>query len=532
MKKLISVVLTVVMLFALAAPAFTASAAENYVTVYVEGYGGSLVDANGEYIWDGGPKESMMTGLKEVFNDILKDLAKGIITGNYDQYCDRLYNAMAPAFADLILDKNGEASNGSGLGYDMLKKGYSVSKNMFSTGSITFKYDWRLSVETNAAILEQFIDRVCREKGYSKVNLVGRCLGGNIVQAYLQNAENLDKINDVVLYIPSTEGVDFISALFSGKVVIDPDAVENFITYSLPYNDTIGGSIDPETYEMLLTVVEFVNEANLLGVGTGAVENILEAVKDNVLARIVRDTYGGFVGYWNMVAPEDVEDAIAFVYNTPELQQEYAGMIEKIRSFHQNVQLNEKETLAELHNGGMEIMIISKYNFPNFPLSENGLAQTDGTALTSATSLGATAANFGTVLDESYIDSLEDSKYLSKDTMIDASTCLLPETTWFIKNLIHSDFPQCVNKLIEKFLTAENFTVFSDEAYPQYLKYDSETNTLSEVIGLDEGDLTGQGTAGKKVNAFLKFFILIAEFFNKIFEKLNLGKLFEGALQA
>lgn len=532
MKKLISVILTVVMLFALAAPAFTASAAENYVTIYIEGYGASLKDANGEYIWYDGPKESMVTGLKDVLGDLLKDLAAGMVTGNYDEYCDRLYNAMAPAFADLILDKNGEASNGSGLGYDMLTKGYSVSKGMFSTGSITFKYDWRLSCEYNAAILEQFIDRVCREKGYTKVNLIGRCLGGNIIQAYLQNAKNLDKINDVVLYIPSTEGVDFISALFSGKVVIEPDAVENYVTYGMASNEVIGGSIDPQTMETLITVVEFFNEARMLGIGTDVLQNILDAVKNNVLARIVRDSYGGFVGYWNMVAPEDVEDAIAFIYNTPELQTEYAGMIEKIRSFHTNVQVNEKTTLKAVKDSGKEIMIISKYNFPNLPLSVNGLAQSDGTALTSATSLGATVANFGTVLGEDYVEAIQEDKYLSKDTMIDASTCLFPETTWFVKNLIHSNFPQSVNVLIEKFFVAENFTVFSDEAYPQYLKHDSETDTLSAVTGLDEGDLTGQGTAGKKVNAFLKFFILIAEFFNKLFEKLNLGKLFEGVLEA
>lgn len=519
MKKLMSILLACVMIFTAVIPSLTASAQENYLTIYVGGYGGALVDANGEYIWYDGPNESMLTGLKAVLDEIFDDLAFGVLTGDYTEYCDKLYNAMAPAFADLMLDKNGEASDGSGCGIDMLTTGYGVSYEHYSGGRIYFNYDWRLSCEHNAEILEKFIDRVCREKGCSKINLIGRCLGGNVVSAYLENAENLDKINDVVLYIPSTEGVDFIGALFSGQVVLDGDAIDNFVSVSMKDNDIVADLLgDDSLYETLALIVNFINEVYVLDFGTDVIEVILEEVKDNVLARIVRDTYGSFVGYWNMVPDEYLEDAIAFIYNTPELQEEYAGMIEKIRSYHENVQVNARDTMLELSENGMDLMVISKYNLANLPLSKDAKAQSDSTALTSATSFGATTADLGEVLSKKYIENMTeaDKKYLSADTMIDASTCLFPEKTWFIKNLTHSAFPASVDKLIDAFMTSDDMTVFSDEAYPQFMKYDSETDTLSPVTGLDDGDLIKRDTILSKLTAFFKFFSFLVEFIQKL----------------
>ena len=530
MKKLMSVVLALAMIFTAVIPSFAAGAQENYVTIYVEGYGGPIVDANGEYIWYNGPKESMLTGLTAVLDKILDDLAFGALTGDYTEYCDSLYNAMAPAFAELKLDKNGEASDGSGLGFDMLTKGYSVNYNHYSTGSIDFRYDWRLSSEYNAEILEAFIDRVCAEKGYSKVNLVGRCLGGNLISAYLENAENLDKINDVVMYIPSTEGVDFIGALFSGQVVLDGDAIDNFVSGgSMKNNDIVSGLLgDDSLYEALTVIVNFINEVYVLDFGTDIIEAILEEVKDNVLARIVRDTYGSFVGYWNMVPAEYLENAIAFVYNTPELQTEYAGMIEKIRSFHENVQLTTRDTMLALADDGMDFMVISKYNLANLPLSKDATAQSDGTALTSATSFGATTAVFGETLSAKYIAEMteENKKYLSADTMIDASTCLFPEKTWFVKNLTHGAFPSCVDSLIEAFMTSDEMTVFSDEAFPQFMNYNAEADTLSAVEGLDDGDLIVRNTILSKLTSFFKFFSFLIDFFQKLMSgELDLGGL-------
>lgn len=527
MKKLISILLAAIMLFSFAVPAFALGGNEKAVNVYLYGYGGSLYDETGKQTYP--VNLDLANGLKAILSDLLKNLAKGMIFGDYDEYCDQIYNLIAPAYADLKLDKNGEATDDNGNPYYGLKQspleltGHSNSK--FDGGYYRFDYDWRLSSEYNGELLEKFIDIVAKKEGATKVNLIGRCLGGNIISAYLQNAsqESLDMLNKVIMYIPSTIGVDFIGALFSGNITLDPDAVDNYVKYSLADNDILGG--DDELAQMLTVFVEFVNEAHILGIGTDVVEKIVQDIKYNALARVLRDSYATFPSFWSMVGDEYIDDALELCFPTKALQDEYAGLISKAKSYNENVQLNAYDTMKALSAKGVDIMVLSKYNFANFPLSENARAQSDSTASTTATSFGAVTSNFGETLSDKYLNSIskENRKYLSADNMIDASTCLFPEKTWFAKNLNHADFPDSVDKLMNTFLNTENMTVDTYEEYPQFMKYDEETDTLSLVTGLDDGDLIKKDT-GKKVSAFIRFFTLIFNLIAKLFRgEINIG---------
>ncbi len=527
MKKIISVIFSVLMLFAVMAPAVSA-AGEKTVTVYLEGYGEGLYGKSGEQAF---PVDlGLIDGLKEILDQLLANLAWGEITGDYSRYSNDLYNLIAPAYADLKLDNNGESRRDDGTWYEGIGAdpvtNYIYYNAKFDGGYYRFNYDWRLSVEYNAKLLDKYISNVLVKTGATKVNLIGRCLGGNIISAYLQNAPeaSIERLNKVVMYIPSTLGVEFISALFSGKIVLDPDAIDNYVNRSLADNDILGMSEDDPLLGSLTTIVSFINEIYVLGFGTDVVERIVKSVKDDALARILRDSYASFPSFWSMVCPEDMEDAIALVYNTPELQEEYAGMIEKIRSYHQNVQLKAEDRMAELDEQGLEIMVISKYNYADFPLSADAAQQSDGTAATVATSFGATVADYGTTLTDKYIKSMEkdDIKYLSDDKMIDASTCVLPDTTWFIKNCYHDDFPASIDKLINTFFKTENMTIDSVEEYSQFLKFDKATDTLSKVEGLDEGDILDKDSVKAKTTIFMKIFKLIFDFFTKLLE----GKIF------
>ena len=523
MKKIVSVILSVLMIFAVMSPAVSA-AEEKEVTVYIEGYGSGLYGKSGEKAF---PVElGLVEKLETMLGDLLANLAWAELTGDYTRYSQQLYDLIAPGYADLKLDNNGESRKDDGtwyygLGYDPLTK-VDHSNGRFADGYYRFIYDWRLSVEYNAELLEKFIGLVMAKTGAKKVNLVGRCLGGNIISALLENASEatINSIDKVVMYISSTLGVDFISALFSGKIVLDPDAVDNYVTYSLKDNDILGDAIEGEMFEGLTTIINFINEIYVLGYGADVVEKIVESVREDALARILRDSYASFPSFWSMVCSDDVEDAIAFIYNTPELQEEYKGMIEKIRSYHENVQVNAEDRMLELEAKGMEIMVISKYNYADFPLSENASQQSDGTAGTRATSFGATVAPFGSALTEKYIKAMDkdDIKYLSDDKMIDASTCVFPDKTWFVKNLYHANFPQCVDSLIDVFFRTEGMTVETMKEYPQFMKYDKETGELSEVTGLDKGDIIDKDSLEAKTSVFMRILKMIFDFLTKLLE--------------
>lgn len=538
MKKLLSVVLALIMLFTMAIPSFAAN--ETIANVYLVGYGSGLIDENGKQVWS---PPSFLPALKEMLEDLLKDLARGMLIGDFDPYAQRLYDIIAPAYAEVKLDNNGECTDANGNFYHAFahNNGYRYmnpaevvyhSNEKYDGGIYYFDYDWRLSVEYNAALLEQHIKNVMAKTGASKVNLIGRCLGGNIISALLQNSSNefiLNNLNKVVMYIPSTMGVEFLTALFSGKIVLDPDAVDNFVKYSMPKNDIIGGVLDPQLAETISMIVEFVNEAYVLGIGTDVIEGIVQQVKVSALARIMRDSYGSFPSFWSMVKPEEIEGAIDLVYNTKELKEEYAGMITKIRSYKENVQDNAYARMTELKEAGLDIDIISKYNLANFPLSADAKKQSDGTASTTSTSFGATTSNFGETLSSKYLKSVSDAnlKYVSPDNMIDASTAILPDNTWFIKNLNHSDFPQGVDNFINVLLKNKGMTIESFEEYPQYLKYDYNTDSLSPVTGIDSDDIIPTGNE-KRIPAFLKFFTFMLNLIKKIFSgELQLGGLLD-----
>ena len=147
--------------------------------------------------------------------------------------------------------------------------------------------------------------------------------------------------------------------------------------------------------------------------------------------------------------------------------------------------------------------VVAKYNVALPPIFENSNAQADGTIELDKLSFGATSANMGEVLSRAYLNSIKGTgaaKYVSKDNIIDASTCVLPDNTWFIKNSVHEDFNTAINKLIYAILgSKEQLTVWDNSDYPQFLEYDKANNELTPVT---KGEAAG--STGNESNNFLE----------------------------
>ena len=148
MKRFFSAILTLIMLFVMAVPAFASTAGdEEYPVIYLSGFGSALYSDNQP------TPETQVYPLKvdvksivsEKLRPILKELPGGFITGNWDVYCDRIFDAFAPIFEDVKLDNNGEASDGSGNAIDVLTKPIPVKSSGYELWDYQFNYDWRLS---------------------------------------------------------------------------------------------------------------------------------------------------------------------------------------------------------------------------------------------------------------------------------------------------------------------------------------------------------------------------------------------------
>ena len=516
MKKVLSLVLSLLMLVSVMAPA--ASAANHpYPIVYVEGYGDPL------YMEDGNTssKEIYPTGadiggtVKEAIMPCLKELANGFVTDNYDKYADALYNAAAPIWADLVLNKDGTAKGNSG---DALPNGVPHYKNYTDNGALAgykFGYDWRLSPMDTADELLTYIENVKIATGKDKVALVGRCLGGNIVSAYLAKYPDhaKDNVDTVMLYVTSSNGIKLLDAFFTGEIVLDENNIERFADYL--FNNKVVIS-DPDIKSLVDTLVPFLNEIKVLGLGVDALQFIVDKVKDNLVPRLGLACYLGFPSFWSMISADKYLQAKAYMFSG-ERATEYAGMIEKLDDYYYNVQLKLDDVINNLEAAGVKFGVVAKYNVPSLPLYAEADEQADFFTGIENASLGATAAKLDKTLSDSYINSLADKKYVSPDKKIDASTCRFPDKTWFIKDISHDDFPDSVSYLIADFINSHGtMTVFDKEEYPQYLQYNAEDESISPVAGVDP-EVPESGSNEKRFSTFIRFFTSILNFFRRLF---------------
>lgn len=518
MKKLISVILCAIMIICVGAPimAFATDVTTNIPVIFIRGasrnvYASDDCNDDSTIIY---PFDVDFKGIiTDNFKPILEDLAAGLITGNYDAYCDKLYNTVAPLFEKVILDKNGEASDGSGDGQKVENFRCPVKTSNFGLWNYDFSYDMRLSPLDIVDDLKIYIERVKQNTGAKKVSLVGRCFGGNLISAYLAKYEDhaAENVESVVMYIPSTQGIDLIGSLFAGEIKLDSDNVDRFVEY---VTNNMGLIEDEMLQSLIVSLVDLLNYAKVLGLGTDALQGVVDNVKDNLVPRLALASYGSFPSYWAMVPADYYIKARDNVFAGCE--DEYAGMIKKLDSYYYNVQLTYEDVMNRLSEKGVEISVIAKYDIPIVPVYDGADSQGDFLSETADISFGATCAKMDQVLSDSYINALADKRFVSPDKKVDASTCLYPEKTWFIKNLFHTTFPDCVNYLIGAIVDSKGqLTVFDKEAYPQYLVYDAEAETISPVTGLDPSKPT-QGSNEERFSILIRFFTAIFNFLSKL----------------
>lgn len=481
MKKILSVIICVTIILSCFTPSF-ASEPEEYPTIYVIGaHKNDIYNAQGETVY---PLNADLGAIiKETLGPCLKELAKGMITNDYTSYAEEFNASWSPIFKDLILDKNGEVTNGSYTRFQTETDHLAGKTSGFGPWDCRFWYDWRESPIKTAHELKAHIDKVMELTGKDKVQLIGRCYGANVITAYLELYKDHAKtyISDISYYSSSVMGVDFMSALFSGQIKIENEALDSFLDYYISEQGLIG---DETCATFAVALIELMNQAKMLGVTGDAFMSFVENFKADLFPLILRNTFGGWLSYWAMVTPDLYEQARDFVFNTEEVRAEYAGFIAKADEYYYTVQVNAIDTMLEMKDAGIKFYIFAKYNFPEFPLYEGATAQGDGDTSVYRQSFGATCADYDKVLSEEYLSTVapENMKYISPDKKIDASTCMFPDTTWFVKDLHHNYFAPLEAPSVE--IMRYDITVDS-EKYPQYM-INVNNASLAPFEGTDE----------------------------------------------
>lgn len=415
--------------------------------------------------------------IQEQAKAILPVFAKAFFTRKWDEFCDVLYESVSPILSEIKLDKNGEASDGSGACKSWtLEELEDKKKNgKYGIEDYEFFYDWRLDPLETADELRRYIEAVSRVTGAEKVALFGRCMGSTIVAAYMWKYDG-ERVSKVIHYCSAAAGSIHCGGIFSGETRLPPDGVERYA-----YDLELGGG--PLVRDLLGSVMTLFNKTYGLDATCREINGALDKIYLDIFPRILRDSYATFPSYWSAMPPEYFDKAVETVFYGADIS-EYAGLMEKVEYYRQNVRTKLYDTMIKQREKGIEYSVIAKYGFQSIPVTVDADVVSDAAMTLTDASFGATTATLTKGFDGEYMKKAKANgtdKYISPDKRVDASTCVFPETTWFVKNLAHSDFPTCVDNLVFEIVNRENFTVNDSEEYPRYLVYDPEKNEISPM---------------------------------------------------
>ncbi len=528
MKKLLAVALTFIMVFATAVPAFALGISgwgSQIPIVEISGDGEPLYDAEGNQIFkttdllsgligggenkeDGADDNSSL--IESVVNVLEPFLLEGIAQDKWDRYYENLYKEMSELFAGALLDKDGTAPEGTGLSEERkseiannLKVNHKDYKGWYGELDYKFFYDWRLDPWDVADQFHAHIEAVKAVTGAPKVALIAKCLGTNVVLAYVAKY-GTDSIYGLGFDGGTVNGMEPISEAISGKFRVDGNAISR-ILIDCNYFDIF--SVD----SFILQTLDLATKSGLIDTAVGITKEYLYyKVVEGVTSALARSTVMTWPAYWAAVADTDYDEAINYVFgdeNDPK-RTEYAGLIAKLDNYNVNVRQRIPELLRQVKDSGAKVAFIAKYGAQMIPTCESADLVADQFVSVTRASFGATTSTVYDTLSEEYIalrESEGNGKYISPDKQIDASTCLFPDYTWFIKGNKHSNWSWWETDLLYTVVTADRQLSVDDFDYSQYVVYKrdgnyaekmTEENCNTEAWDADPGDVAPQTRAG------------------------------------
>lgn len=506
MKKLISILLVLCMVFAGAVPAFAGYAeikdATDDPVIYIAGDSGSLYYDNDtkEFCIDkasnllnngeGDKKEKIY---EATANILLPFILEGIATNKWDNYYAAVEKEIGELFEPVRLDKNGNVPEGSDCGIGKEAKAdrerkmshdYADSNGKYGEYTYHYKYDWRLDPIELADDLHEYIEGVKRATNRSRVSIVCKCLGTNVVLAYI-NKYGTDSIKGLGIGVATSNGADFLSGAISGDFAIDGNGL---VRLGRELAVTKNFSIHP----LILATIELLANTRVIDTLTATMRKLVYSkIEYGIISALATSTMMTFPCYWALVTPEDFEDGLNYAFGKEgsEKRQQYAGLIEKITVYNETIKKHVNDILLSTKVPGKDgktvnLAIVSKYGTQMIPVIKDEGVLADNYVSVSKSSFGATTSTIYDTLSEEYIAERAAAgygKYISPDKQIDASTCLFPDYTWFIKNCEHGNYPWEEKRLVLAVIDANEQLTTEDFKYTQFSMFDYSTDTLSKM---------------------------------------------------
>lgn len=434
MKKIISILLSAIMIFSVCVPAFAAeepeAAAEtaDYPVILIRG-----MDFLGLYVDYGTENQRPAVDIDagKIVKYVFKALGSGLIHFNFDYTIDVILEAAEEILGGISVNADGSSKYNVGMpvypeaagNYEDLRSGTSNEFGLARTcieqlggdNIYYFNYDWRRSPLDVADDINATIERALAETGKDKVSIVCCSMGGAMTMGYLTKY-GYDKIDRCIFLSSTFCGAQVASDVLNGRVRITADNLYNYLANLVKSKPVV---------KALLKGLKFIGAFKL-------VEKLSDFIIDNYRDKVYEEFLGPMMGHmyslWALVQPEDYDSAVQYMFG--DSLEENAEFIENTKKL-QDMMAGRNELLYEMLDNGVKIAVITGYDSPVVPVYEHSDFSGDTILETKQMSGYATVAKLYETLGDGYVP--KDPKYLSPDNVIDLSTAILPEYTYAVK---------------------------------------------------------------------------------------------------
>ncbi|MBQ9553196.1 MAG: hypothetical protein IJU96_10620 [Clostridia bacterium] len=468
MKKALSVLLCVSLLFSLSSLAFAQAEKESPV-LFVAG----MNTCDLIYL-DDGTKAFPPTSdrIKDsIVSAIIPLLVNGILMRSWDGAAKALCKAANGIFEPCKMKPNTTSLYNVGA---ELPDRYTTSAERYENGEeYFFTYDWRFSPLDTADILNDYINGILENTGCEKIRIYSHSMGSCVLLSYLEKYGH-DKVEKLLFTDSAFQGMDFVGELFSGKVYVNPESLTNYVC------DLVYGT----DYAWVGGLMKFLKATYFTDGVCKLFNDVLVKNMIDTICVEMRDFVFMLPGIWSFCPAKDYAACRKFVFgDTP--AEEYRILVEKNDYYINNVQSKIKDILDSAMADGVSVSILAAYDRQGIPIVSSSTNQSDGMVDVKHASIGATAAPLGKTLGDNYkqIVTACGHNHLSADLVIDASTCMYPEYTWFIRGVLHHIFGADIDAFCDWILNYDGQpTIFDNPQYPQFLTYDRDTEKVT-ILG-------------------------------------------------
>ncbi|MCL2299871.1 MAG: hypothetical protein FWC27_06965 [Firmicutes bacterium] len=337
--------------------------------------------------------------------------------------------------------------------------------------SYQFVIDWRESGVTEAARLHKFIQKVLKETGRSKVKIVAVSMGGCVAMSYLAKYGH-GNVSTLVLMHTVFQGIPVVGDLFNQRLTLDGKTLQMFLKQSMQGSEPWGGIVD--------ALLGALRAMGVLDPVLDGAEALVQYLNPEAFEELMVPIFAQLPGFWGLVDSPDYEAAKKLLLDPVA----HKGLIAKIDDYHYNVFNKAKSLLKAAKNDGVRCYVLSGYNLQGPPIGPHGLAHTDDGLATERTSGWATCMPLGETFPAGYKQKVNcGHDHIDPQRMIDASTCFLPENTWFQRDLHHTNFYSDDGTAFMLWLleSPKQLNVRSNAKWPQFMAFDKEKDTLRGI---------------------------------------------------